>query len=994
MTRILARICLFASCLPNLSFSQIAAPLSGADAWLTLDAKSLAGITLSNSSLAWTSEHVFNGTKSIRWDYQESGTLTIPCAGEAVKNFSALFMAFQELGSGERRKPFRLEVLQGEKTLLSAEFRTRREGWNRIELRCVAREKRIVDAFGLDRIEGLVGAQADRVRLIAPDGKAGALLIGQFLFADKELVRFETVGESPLVAFTKPPAQPVTEAARQAILRIEAKLDDELVSFPDTQLTQFTAEEAQKRFDDLHLQRAGKTWKGVNVTVDTVQIKGYISQERDYGRLMAWYAIKFRRESDAAARAEFLERYLTMFDYITYIGGTPDSWAGGDGYIEAAFLMRDELAKTGRLTAERAEEILVRMGGARIYSDVSVYMMTFRQRTYRPGEQGESCDYIRMAIPRILMAVLLAPDSPEKVRDLTVFSRWLDKVILQDAAGVCDTFKPDGTLFHHQAFQFGYGRGAQIALSRLCYLLSGTPFALPERAHEFLRERTLRVAKLAVRNIMALTQGGKESLTLQTQINESAAPWMYLALSGSPDGKEPLDRMVAAEYLRLNAERPMPNASPLHRALLADCERLGLKAAQGPAGCFVFPYGALAVQRHDDWMAQVKGYSKYLYAREAGPIFCYSAFIGNGTVEILTPEDYKHHRDGIYFHDIDLGKPGFDWSRFPGTTAVFLPLDRLKLKQKSGQSDDPFVGGVEAPDGNGIFVLSLHGHEQLGLDSFRAKKSWFIFGKKMICLGSGITDQVTDAETGTVLVQEAFAKARPPIQRDGTALAAADEISEQIEKPTTFLDSRGNGYWIAPNQQVTIRSGMQMSRTLDDKEPSEGQWTSIWLSHGEAPESSTYHYTLKPHCGGKALNAFAQSMASANPPYRVHQLDKTVHFVEAMDSHSFGYALFAAQDSVTHGPLRSASLPCVVYTKAESDGLKLCVADPNLNLTDDHFRNIDDWGYSRPTVVKLKIAGHWNSSPMTDVKANSTGNDTELEITCRDGLTRVIHLSK
>lgn len=94
MTRILARICLFASCLPNLSFSQIAAPLSGADAWLTLDAKSLAGITLSNSSLAWTSEHVFNGTKSIRWDYQESGTLTIPCAGEAVKNFSALFMAF------------------------------------------------------------------------------------------------------------------------------------------------------------------------------------------------------------------------------------------------------------------------------------------------------------------------------------------------------------------------------------------------------------------------------------------------------------------------------------------------------------------------------------------------------------------------------------------------------------------------------------------------------------------------------------------------------------------------------------------------------------------------------------------------------------------------------------------------------------------------------------------------------------------------------------
>lgn len=82
------------------------------------------------------------------------------------------------------------------------------------------------------------------------------------------------------------------------------------------------------------------------------------------------------------------------------------------------------------------------------------------------------------------------------------------------------------------------------------------------------------------------------------------------------------------------------------------------------------------------------------------------------------------------------------------------------------------------------------------------------------------------------------------------------------------------------------------------------------------------------------------------------------------------------------------------YARTESDGLSLRVADPNLNLTDDHFRNADDFGYSRPTAVKLKIVGHWNHSRSADVKVNNTGSDTELEITCRDGLTRVVHLAK
>lgn len=981
-----------ALCLANSLFSQEAETFPGTADWLTLDAKSLGGLAISKGTAQWSGEHVFNGTKAIRWDYMEGGALTIPFSGEGVGRTSALFLAFQEFGSIDPSKPFQLQVLQGDNVLLSAAFRTRRDGWNRIELRCNAREKRVAAAFGLERIEGVVGALADRVRLIAPPGKTGTLFIGQFMFDSKELVRFENVGEPPPVAFTKPEPQPMTEKTRQAMRHIESMLDDELLSYPDTPLTEFTPEQARKRFEDLHLKRVGTTWQGANVTVDPVSIKGYISQERDYGRLLAWYAIRCRQEHDATARAQYSDRFLTMFDYITYIGGTPDSWAGGDGYIEAVFLMRDELAKTGRLTAARAGEIFVRLGGDRIYTDVSVYQMTFRNRTYRAGEQGESCDYIRMSIPRLLMVILLAPDSPEKVRDLMAFSRWMDKVILQDSPGVCDTFKPDSTLFHHQSFMYGYGRGSQLALSRLCYLLAGTPFALSARAHDFFRERTLRHAKLAVRNLMPLTQGGKEGI--QPQLNESIAPWMYLALAGSPDGKESPDRMVAAEYLRMSGEHPQPNPSPLHSDLLAACERLKVEATPSPEGCFVFPFGALAIHRQGDWLAQVKGMSKYFYAREAGSMFRYPTYIGYGCIEILVPEDHRRKSDGVYYHDIDFGKPGFDWSRFPGTTAVFLPPERLASKKRIGGSDDPFVGGVECADGNGLFVLSLHGHKQIGLDSFRARKSYFCFGSEMLCLGSGIGNQIADTETGTVLLQEACKTTRSPVQHNAKPLDLEGEQRGILDRPATFLDSRGNGYWVAVGQDLAIRSGLQKSRTWDDKGSSEGRWTSVWLSHGQAPRDAGYQYILKPHCGSLKLAEFQARMAGQNPPYRIHCQDAAAHIVEAVDQQAFAYAIYAARDKIAAGPLLSASKPCAVYVKSAGKHLTVCVADPDMNFADDGFRSIDDWGYSRPSTLKLVLDGAWRIHSTADAKADVSENKTNLAITCRDGMTRRFELSK
>ena len=76
-----------------------------------------------------------------------------------------------------------------------------------------------------------------------------------------------------------------------------------------------------------------------------------------------------------------------------------------------------------------------------------------------------------------------------------------------------------------------------------------------------------------------------------------------MALMGTPDGKEPVDREIAAAYLRLAPEA-------------ADKEpyrRLGIKPEPEPNGTFVMPYAALLSHRRDDWLVCIKGQSKYVW---------------------------------------------------------------------------------------------------------------------------------------------------------------------------------------------------------------------------------------------------------------------------------------------------------------------------------------------------------------------------------------------
>ena len=978
---------------------------AGSGDWLTLDSKTLEKVSVAHGKRGWSDDPAFGTEHALAWEYEAGGTLTLPYLGKPLGYAAHFFLAYFQEAPVPDGRTFTVEFSHGQEApVCTLQFKAKRREWNRVELSSSERYSTNAQT-GIDSVKGFITRAVDTVTIRAPTGKPGRLLIGQYALAEKELVRPDNVGLHVYPeGWAVPPAQAPTAEDLKAFQVIESRVERELREDPNPEMfTNWSLEEVRRRVSDLGICHTEKGWRGLNVTVDTVNEQGYRSKERDYSLLMAHLAHLYTHASDETLRMELLSRFFELWDFQRYLGGMPDSWAGGDGYLEAAFLLRQPLRASGRLTADVLAELKDRLALDRIYTDKSVAMMSFRGRTYRPGELGEDCDYTRMSVQRLLITILMGPDSPEKVRDLQSFSAWLDRVVLQYSPGLCDTFKPDGSTFHHQSFIPGYGSGSLLALSRTIYDLSATPYAVSPRGHGFFRDVLLRYRLLLRENTLPLTLGGKSGFVRHYNTAQSSAPFLYMTLAGTPDGQQPVDPLVAAAWLRLLVrEQPTPPFSTLHQLAQEQCRTLGLAAEPVPSGHWTWPYAALAVHRRADWLLQVKGHSRYIYAREAGGSagFPMVTFLGYGTLELLTAKDFTELSNNRSYHNIDFGKPGFDWARFPGTTTPLLPPARITWTGwKQYFSDQAFAGGLDGPDGNGLFALALHGAKEVKLDSFVARKSWHCFGGAVLCLGSGISSGLKGEEHGTTLFQEEIGKASEPILIGGKALAALP-AEEKRHEAAWLMDSHGNGYHVPAGQELVVRRSAQVSRDADDKADTKGNWSTAWISHGRGPKNATYRYVLLPQAKREEVEAFHQAMTS-QPPLKAVRLDAAAHIVKSTPDKTFSYALFEAAPALADGPILSASRACLALVKRTSEGLSLYVSDPDLNLDDTGARrdaegkvNSDDWGYSRPSQVRLVLSGTWAAPSTPGLSIKTEGANTTLEVSLKDGATRIIPLKK
>jgi chondroitin-sulfate-ABC endolyase/exolyase len=1007
-------------------------PFSQMKQWLGFDRADLDGIQVENGQLDFSSRFSYEDEHSLRWKYASGGSLTWHCKLDKLGKTPTFYFAALE-PQRQRKTPssFRLEFLDANGGVAChAEFVLVYKFWNRCILRLTASPAgnggRI--EVGVKNLVGDIPAIISGFRLTPLSANPGELFLGGWLLTGQMLTvpsniaepnGFPELTQPDPATLPEPPSAEIT-SAEDVGQRLEKTVMADWLDALQPNYEGFVPN-VMARYQALHLHRTPEGMTGRNLLMEgfrqnealleKFRLKRYDGLKKygltghswdtggeSYCLLMLDLAQCYRHESAPGRKAKFLEMYETLFDFSQYLNGFSSPWANGNGFVDSVFLMRKELFASKRLDKHLLSLLRRQVDFDRIYLDHSASNID------HPGDLGEDCDYTRITSERLIQLSLLESDPRIRIHYLHAFQRYFSRIVLAYSPGIRDTFKPDGSTNHHFGLTFGYGAGAIDTGARVISLLSKTPFAIEPAGHALFKKAMLMRRNFSRNAWEPLILSGKE--TLQGPNELRVWPYRLMALAGTPDGSQAIDREMAGVYLRLFAEKKAkPTAFDDAAMKLLTQEKIEPETV--PQGHFTLGWSAAAVHRRADWLLCLRGYSRYAYSREAGHIGCdhfVQPHLGFGTLELLDQSNYNRSfrrtatEIGI-LHASDIASPGYDWTKFPSTTDVALPFEKIAWQGDwQHRSDQPFVGGVDAPDGTGAFVLSLHGPRKIGLESFFAHKSWFFFGDTLVCLGSGVRDTIADHETTTTLFQDAWgkpdAKGKPATPLFLNSAMSVDtfplEKKELVAAPQWLINRQSLGFYLYPGQQLCLRRGEQKSPASYNKNQTAGKFTTAWLSHGNAPQNASYRYLMRVGSTPEVMVALSESM-SRNAPYEIRQQDDTAHIVASKPDATAGYVIFKADATLSGNEVASVSRPCVITTHRPGADMVLSIADPDLNFIDKD-KAPTQWGYSQPSTIIITLHGRWKTDNSAAAIAYLKPGDTEITIRCKDGLTSSITL--
>ena len=983
-------------------------------------------ITATGSQLAVSDEHYRDGGHSLSWTFSPESVLSIrkdlkfekkDPTGKDTYLSAFIVWVYNEQAQD---KTIEFEFLKDGKKCSSFPFGINFTGWRGAWV-CYERDMQGTPEEGMDEI-----------RIIAPDVK-GKLFIDHLITASKVDARQQTADlQVPFVnkgttnhwlviyehSLWKPDMAltPITEAQKQDIRLLEKRFRDMLYT-PGT-LTDKEMESIRKKYDFYRItykngkvtglpvyfvrqseayERMIPDWDKDMFTKQGIEISSYFD-------LMKRISIAYNNSREAAVKDELKQKFLAMYDNITDQGVAYGSCWGNihhygysmRGLFVAYFLMKDVLRDAGKL--EEAERTL------------NWYAIT--NEVYpKPAVNGIDIDTFNTKLQGRIASILIMEDTPEKLRYLRSFSRWLDYGC-RPAPGLAGSFKPDGACFHHCNNYPAYAVGGLDGATNMIYLLSGTEFKLSELAHE-----TVKNVLLAMRFYCNLQQWPLSMSGRHPNGGGKLIPVQYatMALAGTPDGKQKYDPEMAAAYLRLvaytdiqNSDAPdyLPKASARKELEMKKLlEAQGFRPESDPQGNIALGYGCVSVQRRNNWAAVVRGHSRYLWAAEHYlPANFYGRYLAHGSMEILTGKPGEM----VTLATSGWQEAGFDWNRIPGTTGIHLPFDQLRARvlnvdKFSGMeemlySDEAFAGGLSQARLNGNFGMKLHEHDKYN-GSHRARKSFHFFDGTIVCLGTDIENANAEYPTETTVFQ--LAAATPETQKYWDACQGGGQ---------TYIDPNGVGYYIAGTSlksAVFEKNFPQVTVGERSTQPTSGNWVSLTLQHGKAPKGASYEYAILPHTDAASLKAFAKK-----PAYRILQQDRKAHIVRSLTGNLTSYVLFETPQALPEeGWLQKADTSCLVMIRDDKDRLLLTVSQPDLALyrgpSDEAFdkdgKRMERSIYSRPWTdnesqeipVTVVLKGLWKVAETPYCKLVSADKkQTVLRFTCKDAASFDVELKK
>ncbi|GHH97865.1 chondroitinase family polysaccharide lyase [Neobacillus kokaensis] len=954
--------------------------------------------------------HFKDGRQSLKWDYTNGSKLMVK---EKIR-----FKPFVPNNQDQSIRTFVVWVYNEKPVDDTATFQFGRgnkvDSWFKMNLNFSGWRTAWV-SFERD-MEGTPHPDMNRMTIVAPKDNAGTLYFDSMMlstpidprhhtpdrqlpFVNPDVIEAANSHWLGLLHFSRltPPEAltEVTEASLAGIRSIETKFT-ELV-FKKQKVTDALLDNIRSSYQSFGINRDQDGIRGASLYMphfDQVPapLKASFKELsktadlRAFTDFMDLVANTYLSTDNPAIKNELKSMYINLTDHLADQG-----WADGSsqgtlhhlgynirGFYSSAFLMRDVLKDAGLL--ERTQKALFWLSGA--------------GKMYTPKQDVvANIDILNTTLNGMLASILVQEDSKEKIRDMECFSSWLSKGLLP-ANGLDPAFKKDGSAYHHDNHYPAYANDAFKGVTPIVYVLANTPYHVTKDAHE-----TLKKALLAMRLYSNKTQwlisvagrhpDGKGALALP--------PFRYMALAGSPDGKESVDHDVAAAYLRLIDKDD---------AAARQFKQLGIEAEMDPNGFWSMNYANLGLHRRDQWLIGVKGYSRYLWGNETyRDANLYGRYMSYGQMQIMSA---YNNQDSGYNHD------GWDWNRWPGTTTIHLPFDKLRSDVRNVDrfsgfeemllSDETYSGSLSLQGQNGMFAMKLHEHPKYD-GTHRARKSYFFFDNRIVALGSNIENENSEYPTETTLFQNFMKSVTEPVWTSSKGEITVFPYKEQqkLTENTWLVDNKGNGYYLPAGQTIGLSRSEQMSKSQKDGSDTLGEFSTAWIDHGMAPKDGTYQYAVLVNTDDERMKAFAASMNDLNTvPYKVLQQDRTAHIVYDRATGITGYALFEANNAVNQGVVKAVDTPSMVMTRTNGDKLILSAVDSDLRLYEGTEEDQYDengvqkevsiysrsWRHSESIMrpMKVTIEGEWKLASADDrirILSSESGR-TVLEFDCKD----------
>lgn len=969
-------------------------------------------ITGANSDLSISGLHYKDGIQSLQWKFQPKGNITIRKDLKFEKKdptgtdkYLSVFVVWI-YNEKPINQTLQFEFLKDGKACSSFPFGLNFHGWRAA---WVSYER---DMQGIPE-EGM-----NEIRITAPD-VAGEIYIDHLLTAAKMDHRYQTAdlqvpfvnketGNHWLFALKYSQLTPdipleatVSNTQKQEIQMIEKRLRG--IICPAGEVTPQTIAGLRKAYEHYGIvykdgkisglplfygraaeayERIIPNWKGNLMAANNMDVSSFFN-------LMNRIAVAYNNTANSQDKATLKQMFMAMYDHITDQGVAYGSCLGNIthyGYsfrtfFTAYFLMKEVFKEMGK--QEEAEKAML------WYSAVNdVYN--------KPKTAGIDIDFFNTLSTGRIAAILFMEDTPEKVQYLKSFSRWIDNGCLP-AEGLNDAFKADGSAYHHCNNYPAYATGGLTGATNMIYLLSHTGFAVSELAHQTVKEVLLTMRFYCNKRSFPLSMSGRHPNGKGELV---PAHYATMALAGSPDREQEIDADMAGAYLRLT-EKPY-KCSKQEEQFTTLLSAKGFTPEQAPEGNKAMGYACVSVQRRNNWSAVARGHSRYLWAAEhyrGANLF--GRYLAHGSLQIMTApqgEEVSSTSGGWQ-------EEGFDWGRIPGTTAIHLPVDQLEANilnvdvfsgyEEMLYSDEAFAGGLSQEGINGNFGMKLHEHDKYN-GSHRARKSYHFFDGTIVCLGSDIENTNSDYPTETTIFQLA-------VKNDADRNFWKEKDYKGNEK--YWIDPVGTSYY-TPVATKFEKNFPQYSRMQNTGEKTIGDWVTLTVDHGKAPQGASYEYAILPRTDQATMKAFVRK-----PSYKVLQKDRNAHIVRDLKSNTTSYVLFETSDVLPKSLIQKVDTSCLIMLREDGQEAVLTVCQPDLalyrgpsdDLYDEQGKRIERSIYSRPWIgnpsqpipVRIELKGEWDTEQTPYCKIiSSDAQKTVLEFTCTDAASLEVILNK